>query len=83
MKNKLIIIFVILMWSAVLFVFNKDLIEYKKQLKAIDKQIGYHNIRISSQMNTLMSHHSKLEQIKEYLETNRNSYVTSTKSVSD
>ena len=71
------------MWSAVLFVFNKDLTEYKKQLKAIDKQMGYHNLRISAQMDTLMSHHSKLEQIKKHLENSRNSYVTITKGVSD
>jgi hypothetical protein len=42
----------------------------EQQIEIVDlkKRLGYHNVRISSQMDTLMVHRSRLEEIKKYLE---------------
>ena len=42
--------------------------EQQTQIVDLKKQLGYHDVRISSQMDTLMVHRSRLEQIKKFLE---------------
>ena len=56
------------------YLFNKDINEYSQiveeqqvQIDTLKKQLGYHDIRISGQMDTLMVHRSRLEQIKTFL----------------
>ena len=57
------------------YLLNKDINEYSQiveeqqtQIDDLKKQLGYHNVRISGQMDTLMVHRSRLEQIKTFLE---------------
>ena len=55
---------------------NKRLFsEQQEEISNITKQLGYHNIRLSGQLDTIMVHHSKLEQIKKYLESMGSTYV--------
>ena len=56
------------------YLLNKDINEYSQiveeqqvQIDTLKKQLGYHDIRISGQMDTLMVHRSRLEQIKTFL----------------
>jgi predicted PurR-regulated permease PerM len=42
--------------------------EQQTEIVDLKKRLGYHNVRISSQMDTLMVHRSRLEQIKKFLE---------------
>jgi hypothetical protein len=42
--------------------------EQQVEIDNLKKQLGYHEIRLSSQMDTLMMHRSRLEQIKTFLE---------------
>ena len=42
----------------------------------LEKQLGYHDIRLTGQMDTLMVHRSRLEQIKIFLENMSQSYVS-------
>jgi hypothetical protein len=42
--------------------------EQQVEINNLKKQLGYHEIRLSSQMDTLMVHRSRLEQIKTFLE---------------
>ena len=57
------------------YLLNKDINEYSQiveeqqtEIDDLKKQLGYHNVRISGQMDTLMVHRSRLEQIKTFLE---------------
>ena len=75
-------IFLILIISASLFLIDRDLrkqqetiIEQQNKIDFLSKQIGYHDIRISSQMDTIMVHRSRLEQIKKYLEGMGSTFV--------
>ena len=65
----------ILIIVASFYLLNKDINEYSQiveeqqtEIDDLKKQLGYHNVRISSQMDTLMVHRSRLEQIKTFLE---------------
>ena len=40
----------------------------EEKIDDLKKQLGYHEIRLSGQMDTLMVHRSRLEQIKTFLE---------------
>jgi archaellum component FlaC len=64
----------ILIIVASFYLLNKDINEYSQiveeqqvQIDTLKKQLGYHDIRISGQMDTLMVHRSRLEQIKTFL----------------
>ena len=48
--------------------FSQIVQEQQIEITDLKKQLGYHNVRISSQMDTLMVHRSRLEQIKKFLE---------------
>ena len=54
---------------------NKDINKYSEviaeqqdRIDNVEKQLSYHDIRLSGQMDTLMVHRSRLEQIKTFLE---------------
>jgi archaellum component FlaC len=56
------------------YLLDKDINKYSEviekqqvEINNLKKQLGYHDIRISGQMDTLMVHRSRLEQIKAFL----------------
>ena len=80
--RTIINIFLISVISVSLFLIDRDLrkqqetiINQQNKIDSLSKQIGYHDIRISSQLDTLMVHRSRLEQIKEFLENMRSTFV--------
>jgi hypothetical protein len=61
--------------TLIFYLLDRDINKYSEiieeqqvQIDNLEKQLGYHNVRITSQMDTLMLHRSRLEQIKTYLE---------------
>ena len=70
----------ILLVALSVYLLDKDINKYSKiiaeqetRIENVEKQLGYHNIRLNGQMDTLMVHRSRLEQIKTFLETMRQS----------
>jgi hypothetical protein len=75
MIKKLIFSTLILLIALSFYLLDRDINEYSQiveeqqvQIDDLKKQLGYHNVRITSQMDTLMVHRSRLEQIKTFLE---------------
>ena len=75
MIKKLIFSTLILLIALSFYLLDRDINEYSQiveeqqiQIDDLKKQLGYHNVRITSQMDTLMVHRSRLEQIKAFLE---------------
>ena len=75
MIKKLILPTLILLIALSFYLLDRDINEYSQiveeqqiQIDDLKKQLGYHNVRITSQMDTLMVHRSRLEQIKAFLE---------------
>ena len=75
MIKKLIFPTLILLIALSFYLLDRDINKYSQiveeqqiQIDDLKKQLGYHNIRITSQMDTLMVHRSRLEQIKTFLE---------------
>ena len=75
MKKNIIFATLALLIVTSFYLLNKDINQYSQiieeqqtQIDDLTKQLGYHNVRISSQMDTLMVHRSRLEQIKAFLE---------------
>ena len=75
MIKKLILPTLILLIALSFYLLDRDINEYSQiveeqqvQIDNLEKQLGYHNVRITSQMDTLMVHRSRLEQIKTFLE---------------
>jgi hypothetical protein len=75
MIKKLIFPTLILLIALSFYLLDRDINKYSEiieeqqvQIDNLEKQLGYHNVRITSQMDTLMLHRSRLEQIKTYLE---------------
>ena len=73
--KKLIFPILILLIALSFYLLDRDINKYSQiveeqqtQIDDLKKQLGYHNVRITSQMDTLMLHRSRLEQIKNYLE---------------
>ena len=73
----------ILLVALSVYLLDKDINKYSEviavqqtQIDSLEKQLGYHNIRLNGQMDTLMVHRSRLEQIKTFLETMRQSYFS-------
>ena len=73
--KKLIFPALILLIALSFYLLDRDINEYSQiveeqqvQIDNLEKQLGYHNVRITSQMDTLMVHRSRLEQIKTFLE---------------
>ena len=80
--RTIINIVLILVISASLVLIDRDLkkqqqtiLDQQNTIDSLSKQIGYHDIRITSQLNTLMVHRSRLEQIKDFLKTIGSSFV--------
>jgi archaellum component FlaC len=72
----------ILLVAFSVYVLHKDINKYSEiievqqtRIDQVEKQLGYHDIRLSGQMDTLMVHRSRLEQIKTFLENMGQSYV--------
>ena len=75
MIKKLIFSTLILLIALSFYLLDRDINKYSQiveeqqiQIDDLKKQLGYHNVRITSQMDTLMVHRSRLEQIKSFLE---------------
>jgi hypothetical protein len=72
----------ILLVALSFYLLDRDINKYSQiveeqqiQIEDLKKQLGYHNVRISSQMDTLMVHRSRLEQIKAFLENRMGGYA--------
>ena len=75
MIKKLIFPTLILLIALSFYLLDRDINKYSQifeeqqtQIDNLKKQLGYHDVRITSQMDTLMVHRSRLEQIKTFLE---------------
>ena len=75
MIKKLIFSTLILLIALSFYLLDRDINKYSQiveeqqiQIDDLKKQLGYHDVRITSQMDTLMVHRSRLEQIKAFLE---------------
>tara|TARA_S200002703_G_scaffold90660_1_gene78156 strand:+ start:281 stop:547 length:267 start_codon:yes stop_codon:yes gene_type:complete len=73
----------ILLVALCVYLLDKDINKYSEiiavqqtRIDHVEKQLGYHDIRLSGQMDTLMVHRSRLEQIKIFLENMNQSYVS-------
>ena len=73
----------ILLVALSVYLLDKDINKYSEviaeqqvRIDNVEKQLGYHDIRLSGQMDTLMVHRSRLEQIKIFLENMGQSYVS-------
>ena len=56
--------------------YSEIITEQQTKIDAVEKQLGYHNIRLGGQMDMLMVHRSRLEQIKTFLENMSKRYVS-------
>ena len=75
MKKNIIFTVLGLLLVTSFYLLDRDINKYSQivqeqqiQIDDLKKQLGYHDVRISSQMDTLMVHRSRLEQIKKFLE---------------
>lgn len=66
----------ILLFALSFYLLDRDINKYSQiieeqqvQIDNLEKQLSYHNVRITSQMDTLMVHRSRLEQIKTFLKS--------------
>ena len=82
-KKNIIFSVLILLTALSFYLLDKDINESSKIIEAqqakidnLEKQLGYHDIRLTGQMDTLMVHRSRLEQIKIFLENMSQSYVS-------
>jgi hypothetical protein len=73
----------ILLVALSVYLLDKDINKYSEiiaeqqvRIDNVEKQLGYHDIRLSGQMDTLMVHRSRLEQIKIFLGNMSQSYVS-------
>jgi archaellum component FlaC len=73
----------ILLVALSVYLLDKDINKYSEIIEAqqaridnVEKQLGYHDIRLSGQMDTLMVHRSRLEQIKIFLEKMNLNYAS-------
>lgn len=56
--------------------YSEIIAEQQTRIDAVEKQLGYNNIRLGAQMEMLMVHRSRLEQIKTFLENMGQRYVS-------
>tara|TARA_R100000908_G_scaffold62935_1_gene42798 strand:+ start:551 stop:811 length:261 start_codon:yes stop_codon:yes gene_type:complete len=73
----------ILLTALSFYLLDKDINNYSKIIEAqqvkidnLEKQLVYHDMRLSGQMDTLMVHRSRLEQIKNFLENMNLNYAS-------
>ena len=74
-KKNIIFSVLILLTALSFYLLDKDIDKFSEIIEAqqakinnLEKQLVYHDIRLSGQMDTLMVHRSRLEQIKAFLE---------------
>jgi hypothetical protein len=74
-KKNIIFSILILLTALSFYLLDKDINNNSKiieeqqvEINNLKKQLVYHDIRLSGQMDTLMVHRSRLEQIKTFLE---------------
>jgi hypothetical protein len=74
-KKNIIFSVLILLTALSFYLLDKDIDKFSEIIEAqqakinnLEKQLVYHDIRLSGQMDTLMVHRSRLEQIKTFLE---------------
>ena len=74
-KKNIIFSILILLTALSFYLLDKDINNYSKiieeqqvEINNLKKQLGYHDMRLSGQLDTLMVHRSRLEQIKSFLE---------------
>ena len=73
--KKLIFPALILLIALSFYLLDRDINKYSQiieeqqvEINNLKKQLVYHDMRLSGQMDTLMVHRSRLEQIKAFLE---------------
>jgi hypothetical protein len=73
----------ILLTALSVYLIDKDISKCSKTIEAqqakidnLEKQLVYHDMRLSGQMDTLMVHRSRLEQIKNFLENMNLNYAS-------
>ena len=82
-KKNIIFPALILLTALSVYLIDKDISKCFETIEAqqakidnLEKQLVYHDIRLSGQMDTLMVHRSRLEQIKNFLENMNLNYAS-------
>lgn len=82
-KKNIIFSILILLTALSFYLLDKDIDKSSEIIEAqqakinnLEKQLVYHDIRLSGQMDTLMVHRSRLEQIKKFLENMNLNYAS-------
>jgi hypothetical protein len=82
-KKNIIFPALILLIALSVYLIDKDISKCSKTIEAqqakidnLEKQLVYHDMRLSGQMDTLMVHRSRLEQIKNFLENMNLNYAS-------
>lgn len=82
-KKNIIFPALILLTALSVYLIDKDISKCSETIEAqqakidnLEKQLVYHDMRLSGQMDTLMVHRSRLEQIKNFLENMNLNYAS-------
>ena len=82
-KKNIIFPTLILLTALSVYLIDKDISKCSETIEAqqekidnLEKQLGYHDMRLTGQMDTLMVHRSRLEQIKNFLENMNLNYAS-------
>ena len=82
-KKNIIFPALILLTALSVYLLHKDINKYSEiielqqtRIDHVEKQLGYYDIRLTGQMDTLMVHRSRLEQIKNFLENMNLNYAS-------
>ena len=82
-KKNIIFPALILLTVLSVYLIDKDISKSSEIIEAqrakidnLEKQLVYHDMRLSGQMDTLMVHRSRLEQIKNFLENMNLNYAS-------
>jgi len=82
-KKNITFSVLILLTALCVYLIDRDISKCSETIEAqqskidnIEKQLIYHNIRLTGQMDTLMVHRSRLEQIKNFLENMNLNYAS-------
>ena len=82
-KKNIIFSILILLTALSFYLLDKDINNNSKiieeqqvEINNLKKQLVYHDMRLSGQMDTLMVHRSRLEQIKKFLENMNLNYAS-------
>ena len=82
-KKNIIFSILILLTVLSFYLLDRDINKYSKiieeqqvEINNLEKQLRYHDMRLSGQLDTLMVHRSRLEQIKNFLENMNLNYAS-------